>query len=87
MSSPLRHISHGIAGFTGAPRPTLVTCAAEGGPVREQDISKAANNAASAARPTMNGLVFDIAAIISAFALGASAGQVGFALHASADKG
>jgi hypothetical protein len=50
MSSALRHISHGIAGFTGAPRPALVTTAGGvWGP--EQDINNVTNNATNAVRP------------------------------------
>ena len=51
MSSALRHISQGIAGFTGAPRPAL-GMSTGGGSVREHDINMAMTSAASA-RPTL----------------------------------
>ena len=61
MSSTLRHISHGIAGFTGAPRPTLVNAGAAGSE-RAHDINKATNSAVSAARAILEVFICDMAA-------------------------
>ncbi len=61
MSSPLRHVSQGSAGLTGAPRPALVT-AAGGVSDREQDIKMATNSATNAARPLLATGVCDIGA-------------------------
>jgi hypothetical protein len=61
MSSALRHICHGIAGFTGMPRPAL-TAAGGGGAVLEHDISTATNSAANAARAILEVIVCDMAA-------------------------
>ena len=59
MSSTLRHCCHGIAGETGAPRPTLVNSAG-GGVAREHDVNMAIDSAASAAPPTLKEFFFDI---------------------------
>ena len=61
MSSAFRHISQGMAGATGAPRPALVNWAG-GVSAREHDINMATNSAASAARPIFKALICDIAA-------------------------
>ena len=58
----------------GAPRPALLTSTA-GVAEREQDITVATLSAASAARLVFEGLIRGMSAIISAFALQASARQ------------
>jgi hypothetical protein len=60
MSSGFRHVSQGMAGATGAPRPTLVNSA--GVVVREHDISVAMSNATPAKRAVLERLVCDMAA-------------------------
>ena len=49
MSSALCHVSQGMAGATGAPRPTLVNWAG-GVSLPEHEVNRIANSAASAAR-------------------------------------
>ena len=61
MSSAFRHISQGMAGATGAPRPALVNSAG-GVSAREHDINMATNSAASAARPLFKALICDMGA-------------------------
>ena len=84
MSSGFRHISQGMAGATGAPRPALVN-ATGGVSAREHDINMATDSAASAARPLFKALVFDIGAHHRAGAAFTSRPST-FALRAPADK-
>ncbi len=56
MSSAFRHISQGMAGVSGAPRPALVNWAG-GVSAREHDINVARNGTTSAARPTFKALI------------------------------
>ena len=61
MSSAFRHVSQGMAGDTGAPRPALVT-AAGGVSAREQDITIAMNAATSATQTLRKARFSDIGA-------------------------
>src|SRR5688572_24208517 len=63
MSSALRHVSQGMAGATGAPRPTLVN-AAGGVSAREHErdmaTTRATTSAPRPARVALNSLICDI---------------------------
>src|SRR5215468_4088690 len=59
MSAASRHISHGMAGETGAPRPALVIAAC-GLSVVEHDSVAATTSAARTARVLLNFVIFDI---------------------------
>ncbi len=63
MSSAFRHVCHGMAGLTGAPRPALVMAAAGGVSGREQDINTTTSSAANATR-LFKGLVCGMGVII-----------------------
>ena len=87
MLSGTTHVSAGIAGDTGAPRPTLLNAgAAAGGLAGEHDIAVAATNAASVPDAPFHPVFFDIPRVLSRAIIGRPAVRVETSLTRSAPR-